>query len=367
MQADAACPKERQRENAAEPQRYDYLDNIKWVLAVLVIFHHAAAIAGLDPFSFNLPRVIQSGQYQYETLGRFQSANQGFFMGLFFFISAYFVVPSYNKKGKRYFLRDKLKRLGIPVLWTVFIIDPVVGYLSDDSSFVQSLQNTFHFYGETLKSFNMVLGATWFCWTLIVFNIGYIIYRSASPLKVEANHFGGNLPSLSAIILFATIMIPFDYLGLELMNRLGPDFLGFHLLKYFPMYIAMYCIGIKAYNHRWLDQITHKTAFIWIVIWIFAMIFRVIPFETIGMSIFLLYSFKQLFNTKNKLTQILSRSAFAAYIIQGIPLCFFGKMLLPHMSQLPVVNFLVIGIPSAVLSFVAGYCLCKLPVVGKIL
>ena len=366
MHTDTPCPNEYKEGNTVEPQRYDYLDNIKWVLAVLVIFHHAAAIAGLDPFPLNLPRVIEPGQYQYDTLARFQAANQGFFMGLYFFISAYFVVPSYNKKGKWFFLRDKLKRLGIPILLTVFIIDPVVLYLCDEYSFVQSMQNSYNLYGEMLKSFNIVLGVTWFCWTLIVFNTGYIIYRMVAPAKVDANRSCGTMPSVLVIIAFAIIMIPFDYFGLYLMNRLGNDFLGFHLLKFFPMYIAMYCIGIKAYNNQWIEQINHKSAFIWLVIWIFAMIFRVIPFETIGMSIFLLYSFRQLFNTQNKLTQMLSRSAYAAYIIQGIPLCFLGKLLMPHMSQLPVVNFLVVGIPSVVISFVLGYFLCKLPVLKKI-
>ena len=367
MHADTTGPIEYAEKNSIGPPRYDYLDNIKWVLAVLVIFHHAAAIAGLDPFPLNLPRVIQSMQYQYDTLSRFQAANQGFFMGLYFFISAYFVVPSYNKKGKWFFLRDKLKRLGIPILLTVFIIDPVVSYICDEYPFFQSMQHTFAIYGEMLKSYNIVLGVTWFCWTLIVFNVGYIIYRMFDPPNAKAIRSCRTMPSLFAIIAFALIMIPFDYLGLYVMNLLGSDFLGFHLLKFFPMYIAMYCFGIKAYQNQWIEQLTHKTAFIWIIIWIFAMIFRVIPFETIGMSIFLLYSFRQLFNTKNKWTQYLSRSAFAAYIIQGIPLCFLGKLLLPHMSQMPLVNFFVIGIPSVVLSFVAGYFLCNLPVLKKIL
>ena len=366
MHTHTACPPESEAGTAVESSRYDYLDNIKWVLAVLVIFHHAASIAGLDPFPINLPRVVQSEQYQYEILGRFQSANQGFFMGLYFFISAYFVVPSYNKKGKWFFLRDKLKRLGIPVLLTIFIIDPVVLYLCDEYPFVQSMQNSFTIYGEMLKSFNIVLGVTWFCWTLIVFNTGYVVYRMVAPPEA-ATRTGKTLPSLFMMVAFAIAMIPFDYLGLYVMNVVGRDFLGFHLLKFFPMYIAMYCFGIKAYNNQWIEQITHKTAFIWIVIWIVAMIFHAIPFETIGMSIFLLYNFKRLFNAKTEWTQRMSRAAYAAYIIQGIPLCFLGKWFMPYMSQQPVVNFLVLGIPSVILSFLLGHYLCKLPVLKKVL
>lgn len=346
-----------------ESHRVDYLDNIKWVLAVLVIFHHAASVAGLDPFPINLPLVVQSEHYQYGILSHFQAANQGFFMGLFFFISAYFSVPSYEKKGKRFFLQDKLNRLGIPLLLTVFIIDPIAIYLVDDYSFLLSIHNSFNLYGEMLSSFNMMLGVAWFCWTLIVFHAGYIFYRMLNPNMAQPIR---SIPSFPATVSFALAMIPFYYWGLYLTNLLGKDFLGFHLLQNFPMYIGMYCFGIKAYTDRWLDQLTHKSAFIWIIIWIFAMIFRLVPFETIGMSIFLLVHFRKFFNTQNKWTQIMSRSAYAAYIIQVIPLCFLGKLLQPHMSQLPIVNFLFVGIPSVALSFAAGYYLCQLPVLKKV-
>ena len=367
MDADTAFPNESEENKAVGPKRYDYLDNIKWVLAILVILHHAAALAGLDPFPLNFPRVIESEQYQYQALNRFQAANQGFFMGLYFFISAYFVVPSYNKKGKWFFWRDKLKRLGIPVLLTLLIIDPVVIYLSTEYSLMESIKNSYASYGGILKTYNITLGVTWFCWTLIVFNSGYIIYRLFDSPKVEASRSPATIPTFLTMVTFGIMMIPFDYLGLYLMNRLGPDFLGFHFLQFFPMYIAMYCIGIKAYTHQWIEQISHKSAFLWLVIWIFAMIFRVIPFQTMGMSIFLLYNFRKLFNTSNKLTQVLSRTAYAAYIIQVIPLCFLGILLMPHMSQMPVVNFLAVGIPTVILSFVIGYFLCQVPVLKKIL
>ena len=35
------------------PSRYDFLDNIKWFITILVILHHSASVAGLDPIGFN--------------------------------------------------------------------------------------------------------------------------------------------------------------------------------------------------------------------------------------------------------------------------------------------------------------------------
>nr|WP_305842979.1 hypothetical protein [Photobacterium leiognathi] len=51
--------------------------------------------AYLNDIGFNLPPVKESMQYQYEILDTFVIINASFFMSLFFFISAYFVIPSH--------------------------------------------------------------------------------------------------------------------------------------------------------------------------------------------------------------------------------------------------------------------------------
>ena len=327
--------------NALNIKRYDYLDNIKWVLAALVILHHSACLTGLDPsFPVNLPHVIQSEHYQYGILDKFLTINQGFFMSLFFFISAYFVIPSYNRKGAFNFIKDKLKRLGIPLLLTIFLIDPIAFYLCSNVSLFHSFGNTFNMYGTMLKSLNIQMGVAWFCWALIVFNIVYMVIKLFRSSKAETSYVTKKIPSTLVILIFAIIMIFFNYLGTYLMKLLGQYFLGFRLLSCFPMYIAMFYFGIQAYKNKWLDQLTYKHAFIWIIIWIIAIVFLQPmgdifsrPFTVIGMSIFLLYSFKTIFNSKNKWTKILSRSAYAAYVIQVIPLCFIGKSYIPYMTQ----------------------------------
>ena len=356
-----------------ENRRFDYLDNIKWVLAVLVIFHHSASITGFDDFPIHLPTVIKSLQYQYGILGNFQDINQGYFMSLFFLISAYFVIPSYSKKGTLHFIKDKFKRLGIPVLLTIFLIDPIGFYFCDNNSFFKSFQNTFLMYGNMLKSLNMLMGVTWFCWTLLVFNLFYIAIKSFSSKDNDENYTAKKISSIPVIIIFAIIMIPFNYLGSYLMKLLGGNFLGFHDLIFFPMYIVMFYFGILAYRYKWLDQITYKYAFAGIIMWLTAKVFLspidgslARSFTVIGMSIFLLYSFKVLFNTKNEWTKKLSRSAYAAYVIQVIPLCFIGKLFIPYMTQMPVVNFLIVGIISALISFVLAHFICKLPLLRNI-
>ena len=366
--------KEKKCNNALEIKRYDYLDNIKWFLVIIVLVFHSAITARsaeIDNIGFNLPSVIKSMQWQYNVLGEFIGLCASFFMSLFFFISAYFVVPSFNKKGVARFILDKLKRLGIPVLITIFIITPITGFIVGWKSYINIF--TQH-YVPMLKIGSMDLGVTWFLWTLIVFNAVFILVQKFFFSK-ELKSVEKNFPAVWKIILLAIIIIPFNYLGLYLQNLLGENFLAFRLLGNFPMYIVMFYLGIQAYRFKWLKQLTFKHAFCGILMWIFGRVFLGSiafgyglsydmagrGFTVIGMCLFLIYAFKVLFNTRNKWTAILSRTAFAAYVVQLAPMALFAGIYTPYMTQTPILNFIVIAIPTVISSFLIGYVICKMP------
>lgn len=371
-------------------KRYVYLDNLKWALVMLVIIHHSASTAGLDPIFYNLPHVIKSMQWQYSILRGMNGINQSFFMSLFFFISAYFVTSSLAKKGAGRFIIDKLKRLGIPTLMTVFIILPIivlwiiphfmpykVAAMGMKKLNYMSVLNIF--VGPLFKTGNIILGVTWFTWTLIVFNIFFVIGKKIFCLD-KSKVMEQNIPAIWKIVLFAVVMIPVNYLGLYLQNHLGDNFLGFHDLRYFPMYIAMFYFGIQAFKYKWFDQLELKHAFWGILMWVFGWLllvplvqgyganFYVMSrgFTVIGMTMFLIYAFKIMFDGKNKWTAILSRAAFAAYVIQNIPQAFVAGVYSPYMTQTPIANFIVIAIPSVILAFLIGFIICKLPILKRI-
>lgn len=370
-------------------KRYIYLDNLKWVLVILVVTHHAACAAGLNPILYNLPHVVKSMQWQYDVLNNLLGINQSFFMSLFFFISAYFVTSSLNKKGAGRFMLDKLKRLGIPTLMTIFIILPLIvimlSYFIPQQLVMFGIKNSNYvsilndLISPLFKTGNIILGVTWFTWTLIVFNSFFVLSQKLF-FQNEIEIKDKKIPAAWKITLFAVIIIPFNYLGLYLQRHLGDNFLGFHLLKYFPMYIVMFYFGIQAFKYHWLEQLELKHAFWGILMWILGKAFlwpiaegyNLNPemmsrgFTVIGMSMFLVYTFKMLFDTGNKWTAMLSRAAFAAYVIQNIPQAFIAVIYRHYMTQAPIINFFVIAIPSIVLSFAIGFAMCKLPVLKRI-
>ena len=57
--------------------------------------------------------------------GWFCAVNQAYFMSLFLLISAYFVPGSYDRKGAGHFVKDRLIRLGIPLIIYSWIISPL--------------------------------------------------------------------------------------------------------------------------------------------------------------------------------------------------------------------------------------------------
>ena len=60
--------------------------------------------------------------------GSFTGFNDDFFMSLMFFLSGLFVWSSLQRKGNARFIRDRMRRLGIPFLFAAAIIAPLAYY-----------------------------------------------------------------------------------------------------------------------------------------------------------------------------------------------------------------------------------------------
>ena len=74
--------------------------------------------------------------------------NQSYFMSLFFFISGYFIPPSYDKKGSFESMANNLKRLGIPFYLFSCFINPLlivtITYLYNNNEYMGEL--SYHYY-----------------------------------------------------------------------------------------------------------------------------------------------------------------------------------------------------------------------------
>jgi hypothetical protein len=142
-------------------KRAVYLDSVRILLSVLVILHHIAASYGPPGvWYYNEP---PSGPGSVLAFTFLMAINQAFFMGLFFLLAGYFVPPSLARKGPRAFLRDRLLRLGVPLVVYVVAINPLVCRLAGGDGW------------------QLGPGPMWFVEVLLVFTLAYVAARPFVP------------------------------------------------------------------------------------------------------------------------------------------------------------------------------------------
>jgi peptidoglycan/LPS O-acetylase OafA/YrhL len=352
----------------APTSRIYFVDNLKILLTVLVVLHHAA-----QPYGPGGGWWIASDPYNildYVVLGVFMAVNASFFMGLFFMISAYFVPASLERKGAAKFMKDRLVKLGVPILIFVVGVFPVMGYLLN---------------GEP----SIGLGHLWFLGMLLIFSAAYAAYwlvkKSSSKVK---RAFPGN----AAIAAFAVVMalISFVVAIWSPENNWAPLslFEPYHLTQYAMLFAA----GIVAYREGWIDAIPKATAKLWSRVAILMVVLLLVvgavtyssefsgglrlesllgttweAFMCVSMCIALLSLFKNKFNSQGPLAKALASNSFTVYLIH-IPVIVFLQYLLIGVSIDSLAKFAIVGAIGVLLSFaISHYVVRRLPYAKYIL
>ena len=96
-------------------------------------------------------------------------------MGLLFFLAGYFTVPSLDRKGPKEFLKDRLIKLGIPIIVFATFVQPIVDYVI---ALNQGFEGSFLSY--IFKDLPFGLGPLWFVMALLMFAGGYVIWQLLS-------------------------------------------------------------------------------------------------------------------------------------------------------------------------------------------
>lgn len=380
-----------------------YLDNLKVLLTVLVVLHHTFITYGASGGWYYKQPTDKLGALIPMTM--FVAINQSFFMGFFFFLSAYFLRPSYERKGEARFVSDRLVRLGIPLVFYSLILSPFMIYL------IYYFAGGHHIgYLSFLGGFDdwIDFGVLWFVVALLLFTLVYVVVRKVSVgesevgRKVLVDRRGEGLevrkgpPSVSGILLFAVGIGVISFL-VRLLFPVGWVLkpLGFQF-GHFTQYISLFVLGIVASKNDWLNRLEYRTGkklLVAVVLLIlFFPVFYVIkvkldmPLEwysggfhwqsllyavweqVIGFSIIVLLLAwgKEKWNRSSTLLSRLSRSAFAVYIFH--PLVVISLSLaVRNWSIDPAMKLLFVAPLAVIGSFLLGSFLVRLPGVKKII
>jgi hypothetical protein len=103
-----------------ESSRLLFMDNLRVFLTILVVLHHLAITYGASGSWFYRER--PTTELAGTLLSLLTMLDHFYFMGLFFLIAGYFVPKALDRKGPVQFLKDRLVRLGIPLVAYSFLI-----------------------------------------------------------------------------------------------------------------------------------------------------------------------------------------------------------------------------------------------------
>ena len=343
--------------NFAPMKRLCYLDNLKVCLTVLVIMHHAGQAYGNGGGWAYTP----SNPAEFMPwIWHFFSTNAAFFMGLYFFISGYFVPRSFDKQGTKQFVHKKLLRLGVPLLFMGGIISILSG--------------------------KPEIGHMWFVESLLVFCLIYALIRQWVQPVNEACY---SKPTIIGLLVVALLM----GVGSYFIRQISPQdhwIWPFGIIPlpmepaHYLQYVMMFVLGILAYRFQWLDKMSNSVGFMALLIGIALAMGNYLrdggPWDAfvwqwfgiyeslmcVFISFGLIWLFREFVSTTSRFWQWCAAQSYGAYMfhlllmivlqnaMDSIWIGAFGK-------------FLFIGVVTTVLSFHLTWMVKMIPGFKKVL
>ena len=329
---------------STDSRRQYFLDNLKLLLTVLVVFHHAAQAhkeGAYWPYSFKDTSML------IPWIWKFLSTNASFFMGLFFLIAGYFVPISYDRQNTGVFVKKKLHHLGIPCVLMSMILSLMVGHFE--------------------------IGHMWFVENLLLFSLLYVVYRLVfKPKRTLTEPCNISIVWLLGIALVMGIAVQID-------REFSPQdrwINVLHILYFeparYPQYVVMFILGVYMERRRILENLDCRTGFTCLIIGLLltignylrssgpwgSFVDRWFGFYESMMSIFisfgLIWVFKELFNGTNSFFKWACKQTYAVYIVH-LPLMILIQFLTDGMITRPIPEFLFIGGVSLVASFLISW------------
>ncbi len=379
---------------SAAGSRLAFIDNLRTVIIVLVIMVHLSCTYGgegswyykegkPDPFT-SIVLTLHNG------------VNQSFFMGYLFLISGYFTPASFDRKGPRRFLIDRLVRLGVPMVFYDLVIHPFMVYWLGHSGVID-LGSFGDWAANYYTTFHIGRGPLWFVEALLLFSIVYmigrLIRRTATPPSIEVSdpprivHLGVLAVALGISSFLVRLWKPIGW-SYEPLNFQFP---------FFPQYIVMFILGVVAYRRQWLTRISKGVGRLSLV---FAAAFALVisplmvffgagangdvsrfmgglHWQAMVMALWeqslgvflttgLLVLFRERMSRHNRLTQAASAGSYATYVIHA-PVVLVFTLMVRGVHLYPLLKFAAATVIVVPLCFGLAALIRQLPGVRRIL
>jgi glucans biosynthesis protein C len=228
-------------------QRLAYLDNLKVLLVAGVIAVHTAITYGFDG-AWYLESYDTMASGIVDALTVLIVIGWLFGLGLFFLIAGRLSGPSLDRKGPGRFARERLIRLGLPVVAFTLLVSPALEYV-DYRENEGGRGGFWAFLGDQVWDF--APGPTWFLEALLCFSLGYALLRLLRPPTRAPSR----APLRDRDVVAIVLAIAVSSFAAHLAFPIGSE--QFHLqLGMFPQYLILFSLGAAAGRRGWLETLT---------------------------------------------------------------------------------------------------------------
>ncbi|GAA3093283.1 acyltransferase family protein [Streptosporangium carneum] len=358
-----------------------HVDNLRVALTALVVLHHVAVTYGNIPLWFYTePAKDPSGLL----LDLLVGLDQAFFMGLFFLISGFFTPGAHDRKGTGPFLRDRLVRLGVPLLAFLVLLRPLVNfgaYPSVAAAVGVADLPYWLFYVVTWDP-----GPMWFVEVLLVFTGVYALWRRfAGPVPHTTAPAAPPPPGAGRVVAFVLGLAVVTFLW-RLAVPIGAYWpvVGLPSPAYLPQYASLFAVGVLAGRGRWLEALSPRAGrlglasagVVTLVLLPLAGVasgaLRTLVVATwesafaVAVAVGLLWLFRARFDRQERRGRFLAEHAYTVYVVHPLVLVGLGYAFRP-LEAPAVVKFALVAALALPLCWGLAYAVRSLPGARRVL
>lgn len=232
---------------AVRPARVRYLDDLKTVfVAGVIVFHAVLGYATVGSWPYQDVQESQLSAPSEAAVVVIFGPPAFFLMGVFFLLSGLVGPGSVDRKGIARFVRDRLLRLGVPVVLMTLLLWPLL-----IAGLHRATGDTSATYVSALVHATPLLdnGPLWFVEVLLIFSLGYAAWRRMHPHTGTPDGVSGRvLVWLGAGIAATTFAVRVAF-AVD-----TPQIANLHLWQW-PQCLGLFALGIAAARRGWLSEV----------------------------------------------------------------------------------------------------------------
>ncbi len=380
--------------------RLYFLDNLRIALTILVIAHHVGQAYGPTGGAWPIQEATRAG-----ILGPFFTVNRSFFMSLFFMISGYLMVMSYDRSRPLVFVRSRLLRLGVPLLAFFLLVIPLQQYLCHGltgdlgtMSFGKYYTDCYFGGAESPAGWKglwpeMNFGHLWYVEHLLLFSLCYALLRALRLRLSQTDLAQAKPPRTSAIVLFA-LVLAFASATVRIWYPIDKwiGFLGFIQVAFadVPRDLSFFILGALAYRRQWFVSLPNRMGRTWLLVGVFLAVLwyayamglrQLFPISRTamtvvyplweallccGMCIGLLYWFRERLNRQTWWSKALAEGQYAAYLFH-VPVIVLIQYAVANVTFPPLSKFLFVTAVGVPLTFLLAHGIRQPALVRRVL